>query len=259
MSGMEKTGIRIERRGPLAVVRLDKGRGNAIDEPLAEALAAAAEELDADDAVRGVLLASAHPKLFCPGLDLVALVDYDREAMRRFFVRFEEGMIGLYALRKPVVAAVAGAAVAGGCILALTADHRVIREGSPIGLNEVRVGVPLPWWVLTMLRASTTPAALTEVALLGRNFTDEEAREIGLVHEVLPAEGFEEAALARLEELASRDPAAIGTTKAWLRHSALEEMRAGGPERRGVFLDAWFSDSAQERIRETVASITRRA
>jgi enoyl-CoA hydratase len=258
MRAMEKTGIGIERGGDLAVLRLDKARGNAIDEPMAEALAAAAGELDADDTVRGVLLASAHPKLFCPGLDLVALADYDREAMRRFFVRFEEGMIGLYALRKPVVAAVAGAAVAGGCILALTADHRVIREGSPIGLNEVRVGVPLPWWVLTMLRASVCPAALTDVALLGRNFTGEEAREIGLVHEVLPPEGFFDAALARLEELASRDPAAIGTTKAWLRHGALEEMRSGGPERRGVFLDAWFSDSAQKRIRETVASLTAR-
>lgn len=255
MSGMEKIGLSIERQGPLAVLRLDKARGNAIDEPLAEALAAAAKELDADDAVRGVLLASAHPKLFCPGLDLVALVDYDREAMRRFFVRFEEGMIGLYALRKPVVAAVAGAAVAGGCILALTADHRVIREGSPIGLNEVRVGVPLPWWVLTMLRATTSPAALTDVALLGRNFTDEEAREVGLVHEVLPGEGFESAALARLDELASRDATALGTTKAWLRHDALAGMGAAGAERRSAFLDAWFSPGAQRKIRETVASL----
>ena len=64
----------IERHGRLAVLRLDKARGNAIDEPLVEALARAAAELAADDGVRGVLLASAHPKLFCPGLDLVALV-----------------------------------------------------------------------------------------------------------------------------------------------------------------------------------------
>lgn len=254
---MENGGVRIERQGELAILRLDKARGNAIDEPMVRALAAAAAELDADDATRGILLASAHPKLFCPGLDLVALVDYDREAMRRFFVRFEEAMLALYALRTPVVAAVAGAAVAGGCILALTADYRVIRRGSPIGLNEVRVGVPLPWWVLTMLRASLSPAALTRVALLGQNFTEEEARDVGLVHEVLPADGFEDAALGRLAELASRDADALGTTKAWLRHTALEEMRAGSPERRGAFLDGWFSPAAQRKIRETVASITR--
>jgi len=255
---VENGGVRIERQGRLAILRLDKARGNSIDEPMVTALATAAAELDADDATRGILLASAHPKLFCPGLDLVALVDYDREAMRRFLVRFEEAMLALYALRTPVVAAVAGAAVAGGCILALTADYRVIRRGSPIGLNEVRVGVPLPWWVLTMLRASLSPAALTRVALLGQNFSEEEAREVGLVHEVLPADGFEDAALGRLAELASRDAAALGTTKAWLRHTALEEMRTGSPERRAVFLDGWFSPAAQRKIRETVASITRK-
>jgi enoyl-CoA hydratase/carnithine racemase len=133
----------------------------------------------------------------------------------------------------------------------------VIRRGSPIGLNEVRVGVPLPWWVVTLLRTSVSPSAHTQVALLGRNFADEEAREIGLVHEVLPADGFESAALARLEELASRDATALGTTKSWLRQTALEEMRAGSPERRGAFLDAWFSAPAQQKIRETVASLTR--
>ena len=86
----------------------------------------------------------------------------------------------LYALPKPLVAAVTGAAVAGGCILALTADHRILGQGSPIGLNEVRVGVPLPWWVLTLLRASISPSALTRAALLGDNYTDEEALAVGL-------------------------------------------------------------------------------
>ncbi len=252
---MSASGLRVERQGSLAVLRLDKARGNAIDEPLVEALLDAVAEIASDDATRGVLLASAHPKLFCPGLDLVALVEYDRPAMERFMARFQEATLALYALRKPVVAAVAGAAVAGGCILALTADLRLLRQGSPIGLNEVRVGVPLPWWVVILLRESLAPTAATGVALLGRNFTDDEAHEVGLVHEVLAAAGFEPAARARLEELASRDAFALGTTKAWLRHDALARMRAGGAERRSEFLDAWFSPGTQRRIRETLASL----
>ena len=255
---MDEAGVRIERLGMLAVLRLDKGRGNSLDEPMVEALLDAAREIGADETTRGVLLASAHPKLFCPGLDLVALADYDREGLKRFMERFEEAVLTLYALRQPVVAAVAGAAVAGGCILALTADHRVIQEGAPIGLNEVRVGVPLPWWVVTLLRASVSPGAHTAVALLGRNFQDEEAREIGLVHEVLPAEDFEDAARERLEELASRDPNALGITKTWMRQAALDEMREGSHEHRGAFLDAWFSEPTQERIRETIASLARK-
>jgi enoyl-CoA hydratase len=251
-------GVRVERQGRLAVLRLDKARGNAIDEPMADALIEAAAEVDSDDRVRGILLASAHPKLFCPGLDLVTLVEYDRPAMDRFMARFEEATLALYALSRPTVAAVAGAAVAGGCILALTADHRVLRRGAPIGLNEVRVGVPLPAWVVSLLRASIPPTAFTHVALLGRNFADDEAREVGLAHEVLPADGFEDAALARLEELASRDAAALGTTKAWLREGPLAEMRAGGAGRRAEFLDGWFSPAAQQKIRETVSGLGRK-
>jgi enoyl-CoA hydratase/carnithine racemase len=250
--------VRVERLGPLAILRLSKARGNAIDEPMVEDLAAAVEEIASDDGVRGVLLASAHPKLFCPGLDLVTLGEYDRPSMERFFARFEDAMIALYSIRKPVVAAIAGAAVAGGFILALTADYRVLRRGSLVGLNEVRVGVPVPWWVITILRTSTSPAAFTRVGLLGENFTDEEARDLGLVHEVLPAQGFAATAVARLEELAGRDPAALGTTKAWARQAAITEMQDGRAERRSEFLDAWFSPTTQDNIRRIVASLTDR-
>ena len=249
------SGVRVERDGRIAVLRLDKARGNAIDEPLAEALAQAAAELAQDDGVRGVLLASAHPKLFCPGLDLVALAEYDRASMERFMTAFGVTVWALYGLPKPVVAAVSGAAVAGGCILALTADHRVLRRGAPIGLNEVKVGVPLPWSVTRLLRASVPPQALARIALLGRNFVDEEALAAGLADELAEASGFENACRARLEEFMDKDPRALATTKAWLREPVLAEMMAHERDRLPAFLDGWFSVSTQDRIRTTVASL----
>jgi enoyl-CoA hydratase len=253
------SGVRIERQGRLAVVRIDKSRGNAIDEPLAEDLARAAAEVARDGDVRGVLLASGHPKLFCPGLDLVALAAYDRASMERFMMSFAVTVWALYGLPKPVVAAIGGAAVAGGCILALTADHRVLKRGAPIGLNEVKVGVALPWSVIHLLRATVYPPALGRIALLGRNFTDTEAVDLGLAHEVAEAEGFEAACLARLEEFADKDPLALATTKAWLRESVLAEMMAHEGERVGAFLDGWFSEGTQERIRATVAALQSRS
>jgi enoyl-CoA hydratase/carnithine racemase len=249
------SGVAIERRGRLAVLRLDKPRGNAIDEPLAEALARAASEMADDDGVRGVLLASAHPKLFCPGLDLVALAGYDRASMKRFMESFAVAVWGLYGLPKPVVAAVGGAAVAGGCILALTADYRVLKRGAAIGLNEVKVGVPLPWSVTRLLRATVPAPALSRIALLGRNFTDAEAVEAGLADEVAEPDGFEPTCLGRLEEYAEKDPPALAATKAWLREGVLGEMMSRESERLGAFLDAWFSPATQDRIRATVASL----
>ena len=114
----------------------------------------------------------------------------------------------LYGLAKPVVAAVSGAAVAGGCILALCADYRVLRRGAPIGLNEVKVGVPLPWSVTRLLRASVPPQALARIALLGRNFADEEALGVGLADELVA------------KATASRRRAARASRSSWTRTRA---------------------------------------
>lgn len=250
--------LRLEREGKVAVLRLDKPRGNAIDEPLVDDLAAACRELTDDDGLRGVLLASANPKLFCPGLDLVSLIAYDRPALERFMLKFGAAMWSLYGLRKPVVAAVNGHAVAGGCILALTADYRILRRGAQIGLNEVKVGVPLPWSVSVLLKATAAPTSLSRIALLGRNFADEEALAVGLADELADADGFEATCRTRLAEFVDKDARALGTTKAYLRSATLQEMKAREQESIGDFLDGWFSEATQARIRQTVEALSKK-
>jgi enoyl-CoA hydratase len=251
--------VKIERQGRLGVLRMDKARGNAIDEPFAEDMVAATRTLAEDDQVHGILLASGHPKLFCPGLDLVTLYQYDRPSMARFMGKFHAAVFALFALRKPMVAAIAGHAVAGGCVLALTADHRILRRGSQIGLNEVRVGLPLPWSVALLLRAAVPPTSLSRVALLGENFADDEARTIGLVHEVREAEGFEAACVARAQEFAEKDRTAVGTTKAYLRAAALAEMHVREETLQAEFLDSWFSPAGREKIGQTVEALAKKA
>ena len=249
--------LRLEKQGPLAIVRLDKPRGNAIDDELLADLRSACAELQRDEALRGVLLASAHPKLFCPGLDLVTLVGYDRAAMERFMTAFSQTVRGLFALERPMLAAVSGHAVAGGCILALCADMRLLRRGAQIGLNEVKVGVPLPWEVAVLLRHSLAPTALTRVALLGRNFQDADALAVGLADAVLEPDGFETQCLERLAEFVDKHPGALAATKRALRASALAEMGAREAEERAGWLDAWFSRETRGRIEQIVAGLAR--
>jgi Delta3-Delta2-enoyl-CoA isomerase len=254
------TGIRSERQGPLAVLRLDKARGNAIDEALVDELLRACAEMEADDGVRGVLLASANPKLFCPGLDLVSLIEFDRPRLERFMHAFGRMLVSLFGLRKPMVAAVSGHAVAGGCILALTADWRVLRRGGvSIGLNEVKVGVPLPLSVSALLRAAVPPGSLSRVALLGRNFADDEALAAGLADELADGQSFESACLARLQEFAEKDPYSLAVTKKYLRAEALQQMKAEDPVAVAEWLDGWYSPATQDRIRAIAASLTRKS
>jgi len=253
------SGIRRERQGPLSVLRLDKARGNAIDESLVEELREACRELEADDGVRGVLLASAHPKLFSPGLDLVSLIEFDRARLQRFMTAFGEMVSALYGLRRPVVAAVSGHAVAGGCILAMAADWRVLRRGGvSIGLNEVKVGVPLPLSIAALLRGTVGTGSLSRVALLGRNFADEEALAAGLADELADEVRFEATCLGRLQEFAEKDTYSVAVTKTYLRADALRQMKAEDAAATAEWLDGWFSPGTQTRIRAIVASLTQK-
>lgn len=235
--------------GGLGTIRLSRGRGNAIDDSILDGLMAAFRAAESDPAVRGVLL-TADGKLFCPGLDIRALVDLDRPAMDRFMTRFGNCVLRMYTFRKPVVAALQGHALAGGLILALTADWRVLQDGAMVGLNELKVGVPLPFGVTMILRDAIVGPRLEEVALFGRNYRGADAASSGLVHEVVPADGFDDHCRERLREMTTKDLGALAVTKSYLRSATVERIRAHDDAYRTEFLDCWFSEGTRERVEE---------
>ena len=106
-----------------------------------------------------------------------------------------------------------------------------------------------------LLRASVPPNALAQVALLGRNFADEEALRVGLADELADADGFEDRCRARLEEFVEKDAYSLAATKAALRAGVLEGMKAQERPRMGSWLDGWFSESTRARMREVVAGL----
>jgi len=255
--GPENSVLKISSRDGLRTIRLSREHGNAINGALLEALRMAYDEAAADDAVRGLLLASTG-KLFCPGLDLKELSVLDRPAMEEFLHLFQGTLLVMYGVGKPVVAAVDGAALAGGCVLALTADWRVLRAGSPIGLNEVKIGVPLPWGVTQILRDSAARSRIEEVALFGRNYADEDAVRAGLAHEIAGPSEVEARGIERLAEFAEKDPAAFATTKRYLRIEVIEKMRERDHRYASEFLDGWFSEGTRRRLAGILESLERK-
>lgn len=246
--------VTVDIEDGLGLVRIGRPHGNAINDDVVDGLITACQELDGDPAVRGMLLA-ASGKLFCPGLDLRELIDYDRPAMERFVARFNACVLVLYTFAKPMVAALHGHAVAGGCVISLTADWRVLRRGAQVGLNEVRVGVPFPFGVSMIMRETVPREHLEEVALFGWNYTDERAVDVGLAHELHDAEGFDYHCLRRLRELADKDPAAFAITKRYLRSATVERIRANDALFAREFVDAWFGQATRERMRRLLDSL----
>src|SRR5262249_44723026 len=144
-------GYEITRRDGLAEIRLACGKANALNPRSLAALAGALAEARQSDAA-GVVL-TGYDGFFSAGLDLVQSYALEPAAMDAFMRGFDHVMLEVFAFPAPVVAAVNGHAVAGGCILALACDARVTVERSiAIGLNEIRLGVPFPASALEIAR-----------------------------------------------------------------------------------------------------------
>jgi enoyl-CoA hydratase len=252
--GTASQAVTLTRDGAIGIVRLEREHGNAINDAFVESFVAALAEAESDPAIGGVLL-TAGGKIFCPGLDLQELAALDREAMERFMLRFSAAVLALYTFPKPVVASLHGHTLAGGCVLALCADWRVLRRGAVTGLNEVKVGVPLPFGVALIVRDAVPRNALTAVALLGRNYSDEAAVTAGLADELAEAAEVETIARARLEEFLSKDAFSFAVTKRYVRSPVVERFRANNRLLLPEWLDAWFSPGTAARIRAIVAEL----
>jgi enoyl-CoA hydratase len=246
--------VTLEIDDGLGTMRIAREHGNAINRELSEGLVAAVREAESNAELRGLLFA-ASGKLFSPGLDLRELIELDRRGMRAFLESFNSAFLELYRFSKPMVAAIQGHAIAGGFLLTLTADWRILRQGAQVGLAEIKVGVPFPFGIAMILRDSIPRACLTEVALLGRNYLDREALESGLVHELLETERFEENCGRRLAEMSAKDSMAFATSKRYLRSRTLERVQTAGGRYDDEFLDSWFSPATQERIRDLVRGL----
>jgi Delta3-Delta2-enoyl-CoA isomerase len=244
----------LTKDGPIGVLRMEREHGNAINDALVESLIATLTEAEADPEIQGLLLTGGG-KIFCPGLDLKELAVLDRETMERFMRRFSAAVLALYTFPKPVVAVLHGHALAGGCVFALTADWRVLRRGAVTGLNEVKVGVPLPFGVALIVREVVPKNRLTEVALLGRNFADEAALSAGLADELADAENVAAVSRERLEEFIAKDQAAFSVTKRYLRSPVVERIRAHNRLLIPEWLDGWFSPGTRARIDAIVAGL----
>ena len=249
--------VRTEIDDGVAILTLDRSHGNAINDAMVSGLLDAFHMCEDDPRARVVVL-TARGKIFCPGLDLQELFPLDRPALTRFMERFGACVLNMYAFSKPVIAVLSGHALAGGCVLALTADWRILRKGAMVGLNEVKVGVPLPFGVAQILRESVPPNREAEVALLGRNFQDETALAAGLVHELADPEGLEAAWRARADEFLSRDVEALRITKRYLRAPAVERIRSSARQLQTEFVDRWFSDGTRERVGAIVDELSKR-
>ncbi len=177
--------VRVETDQAVATIRLDRPPMNALNAQVQDEIAAAAAEVSADDAVRGVVLYGGE-RVFAGGADIKEMADASYAAMSADSRRLQAAFTAVARIPKPVVAAVTGYALGGGLELALCADFRVVGQGARVGQPEILLGIIPGAGGTQRLPRLVGPARAKDIVFTGRFVAAEEALAIGLADRVVP-------------------------------------------------------------------------
>lgn len=234
--------------GPIRELHLARPPVNALDPGLVNALRQGVEQA-ASDAVDGLMLSGA-PGLFSAGLDLPVLMTLDRDAMRAFWNDFLGLCTALARAPMPCVAAVGGHSPAGGAVLALFCDYRVMARGSfRIGLNEVQVGLPVPGCIQLAMRRVVGTYRAERLMVAGTMLEADAALDYGMVDELAEPDAVNERALAWLRQLLALPRQAMHATRQLARADLADAFADPGAFLVEDFLDVWFAGDTQRTMR----------
>lgn len=238
----------------ILTLRLAHGKASAMDVELLEALG---REIDALGDARAVILTGTGG-IFSAGVDLFRVTDGGKDYVDRFLPLLSSFVRALFALPVPVVAAVNGHAIAGGGVMTLAADYRLMAEGSGrIGVPELLVGVPFPAAPLEVVRFAVSPDRVQALIYTGRTLPPDEARAFGIVDEVVPADALLPRAREVAAQLAALPPEVFRMTKQALRAEALARMDGAAEYDRAAH-SIWAAPQTHARIRDYVQRTMRR-
>jgi len=236
--------------GGAAVISLENGVSNPLDLEFLQEIGKALEEVRLNPEARGLVLTGGRRRLFSIGLNLPKLIACPHEDFLVFYRALNELCLSLYSFPKPTVAAISGHAVAGGCILALCCDRRFIAEGRKLmGLNEVKLGLPVPYLPHLVLGRTVTAQAARQIVDSGELFEPPALLSLGLVDRIIPPEALLAEASAHALSLAV-SPREFAQAKAARIEPILAEYRAMGAAKDDEFLAMWRSPQAQEKLKQ---------
>ncbi|MEX0678686.1 MAG: enoyl-CoA hydratase/isomerase family protein [Pirellulales bacterium] len=238
--------IQLETRGTVTILRMQRGKGNALNLELLEAIYEALATIENSSARAAII--TGQGTVFGAGVDLPELVAGGEPYVRKFVPFMVKVFERLATFPKPLVAAVNGHAIAGGAILMLACDQRLLARGTArIGLTEIQVGVPFPALALEIARFATPPEHFATLICTGRTWPPDQALAHGLVDELLEPERLDERAFEVAKELGALLPATFKATKLAVRRPMLEAARLTAPDDAAV-IDYWCSDEVLKQM-----------
>lgn len=241
--------VLIEKVDKYAIVRMNRPPVNSLNYELLHALDNAIKSLEEDKSVRGMILASSNQKVFCAGLDILEMYQPQPSRLKKFWTSLQDVYLRLYTSRLATVAAIEGHSPAGGCLLAITCDWRVMATGKPvIGLNETQLGIVAPTWFKETFVNTIGHRQAEKMLGLGLQVDANKAKAISLVDEAVDVEEVMPRAVAAMERwLAIPDTARV-QTKQLMRQETADKLRNTREQDYEIFHDITQTDKTQKTL-----------
>ncbi|KAK9884608.1 hypothetical protein WA026_007448 [Henosepilachna vigintioctopunctata] len=250
--------VTVDDQTGIATVNLQRPPVNSLNLELLTELSSSLTDLEKNKS-RGIILKSYSDAVFSAGIDILEMYKCEEERVTLFWSALQEVWIKLYGHFAPTVACINGHAPAGGCLLALSCEYRVMVKEKTIGLNETKLGIVAPQWFIASL-VNIIGQRQSEVALTtGKMFTTEEALRIGLVDEM--AENTEDAFSKSLEffkKFKNISPFARAQTKAFIRESTIQALVKNREKDLKMFINEIRKENVQKGLGQYLESLKKR-
>jgi enoyl-CoA hydratase len=236
--------ILTEVRGRVGLVTLNRPKAmNALNNQLMHELMDALAAFDKNEAV-GAMVITGNEKTFAAGADIKEMAD---QSIQQMMDRDHVGVFGrIRTIQKPVIAAVSGWALGGGCEVALSCDMIVASESARFGQPEITIGVIPGAGGTQRLTRAVGKAVTMEMILNNRTLTAQEAYQLGMVNRVVPVDGYLDEALKLAEEIASRAPVAVRVAKKMINQAFERTLSDGLSEEKQQFYNLFATEDQRE-------------
>lgn len=244
--------VNVDIREGLAEILLNRPKVNAINGQVVHELAQCFDEVRGDDTAKALIL-TGEGSFFSFGFDVPELYDYEKKDFTEFMFNFSDMLRNVFLFPKPVVAALNGHTIAGGCILALACDYRLmVDEKAKISLNEITFGSTLFSSAVEMLRFLVGSRNASTILYSGQMHSADEALRLGLIDKAVAREELLSSARSIAEDHASKDAPAFKGIKYLLRNRVADYIKVSEKQSVLEFVDIWYSESVRASLRRVI-------